>query len=99
MVRTSLYLLAAAVIWLAEGFLFSRFLAFSTWQTVLLFVFYVALMCAALYALVALARSSGERPDGLAAWRALSLAPMVTFIVGSFVSLPLVLFVLVLGKL
>jgi hypothetical protein len=99
MIRASLYLGASGLIWFAEGFLFSRFLAFSPWQTAILGLFYLALFAASLWALRDFVRRQEVLPDGMATWRALSLAPMLTTILGSFVSLPVVLFVLALGKL
>ena len=99
MARAILYVGASALIWLAEGFLFSRFLDFSPWQTVLLGVVYLVLMGVALRALQRTWRQRSELSGELAAWRILSLAPMVTVIVGSFISLPIVLAVLALGKI
>jgi hypothetical protein len=87
------------VVWFAEGYIFSRMLAFSLAQTVLLAVVYIALAAAAVYSL---ARPSGEANAsmaGLSRWRTLSAAPMVVAIVGSFVSLPLLLLIAVVGKL
>jgi hypothetical protein len=97
-IRASLYLGVSALIWFAEGFIFSRFLAFSVWQTGILALFYMALFGAALRALRNFTLKEASKPDGMAAWRVLSLAPMLTTILGSFVSLPVVLFVLALGK-
>jgi hypothetical protein len=99
MVRATLYVVASACIWLAEGFMFSRFLAFSLWQTTLLGVIYVTLLAASLLALRRAWHRQAELSSELAAWRLLSLAPMVTTILGSFVSLPIVLVVLALGKI
>src|SRR5947209_3627831 len=99
MVRATLYVGASALIWLAEGFMFSRFLDFSAWQTALLGAVYVALLGVALTALRRSWRQRTELSGDLAAWRMLALAPMVTVILGSFVSLPIVLVVLVVGKI
>jgi hypothetical protein len=99
MFRASLYVGASALIWFAEGFLFSRFLGFSIWQTATLGLFYVALFAASLWALRDVVRQGYESNGSVTAWRMLSLAPMVTVIIGSFVSLPVVLLVLALGKL
>jgi hypothetical protein len=99
MIRASLYVGTSALIWFAEGFLFSRFLAFSPWQTALLGLFYVALFAASLWAFRNFTRRQADLDSGITAWRALSLAPTLTTILGSFVSLPVVLFVLALGKL
>ena len=99
MVRASLYVGASALIWLAEGFMFSRFLAFSAWQTALLGMVYLVLLGAALRALQRTWRQRSELSGELAAWRMWSLAPMVTVILGSFLSLPIVLAVLALGKI
>jgi hypothetical protein len=99
MIRATLYVGASALIWLAEGLMFSRFLAFSVWQTTLLGLVYLALLGLSLSALQNAWRRQSELSGDLAAWRLLALAPMVTTILGSFVSLPIVLFVLALGKL
>ncbi|HEY8686926.1 MAG TPA: hypothetical protein VIO57_15085 [Chloroflexota bacterium] len=99
MVRASMYVGASALIWLVEGFMFSRFLAFSAWQTGLLGFVYLGLLGLSLFALQKTWRRKSELGDDLAAWRLLSLAPMVTTILGSFVSLPIVLLVLALGKI
>src|SRR5207245_2837914 len=96
--RATVYVGASALVWLAEGFMFSRFLAFSAWQTALLGVVYVVFLGVALWALRKTWRQRSELSGDLAAWRTLSLAPMVTTILGSFVSLPIVLIVLALGK-
>ena len=78
--------------------MFSRFLTFSAWQTALLGVVYVALLGVALWALRKTWRQRSELSADLATWRLLSLAPMVTTILGSFISLPIVLIVVALGK-
>jgi Trk-type K+ transport system membrane component len=98
MVRATLYVGASALIWLAEGFMFSRFLAFSLWQTALLGVVYLALLGVSCLAILRAWRRQLEISSDLSAWKLLSLAPMVTTILGSFVSLPIVLAVLALGK-
>ena len=79
--------------------MFSRFLAFSAWQTGILALFYTALFGAALRALRNFTRHESAKLNGIAPWRVLSLAPMLTVILGSFISLPVVLFVLALGKM
>lgn len=99
MVRATLYVGVSAVIWLVEGFMFSRFLAFSPWQTALLGLVYIVLFGAALWTLRSTWQRRSELSGDLASWRVLSLAPMVTTILGSFVSLPIVLVVLALGKI
>ncbi len=98
MIRATLYLLAAGAIWLTEGFLFSRLLSFSPLQVVVLAAMYVVLFCLAVLLLV---RFAGRyRPDQseLSPWRYLSLAPMLVVVLGSFVSLPLLLVIALLGK-
>lgn len=97
MVRAVLYLLASGAIWLAEGFLFSRFLGFSAWQTVLMTLVYLALFSAAATWLLRLYAT--DSMDELPVWRHLSLAPMLVVILGSFASLPIVLLILAAGKL
>ncbi len=99
MIRTSIYIGASVLIWFAEGFLFSRFLAFSVAQTALLGVFYCVLLGAAIVGTRAMLRAPSHTAVEISQWRALSVAPMATTIVGSFLSLPLVLLVLALSKL
>jgi hypothetical protein len=91
------YVLVAGVVWFAEGFLFSRFFSFSVWQTALAAVFYLAVFIAAVMTLARRARGEYNVAD-VARWRLLSLAPMLVVILGSFVSLPVMLLVLALGK-
>lgn len=96
MIRAWLYVVAAGIVWFVEGFLFSRFLQMSAVQTVVLFVLYAGLFSAAVWALMRSMRDQG--PGEGALWRQLALAPMAVAIVGSFLSLPLVLLVAILGK-
>jgi hypothetical protein len=98
MIRAALYLTAAAFVWFAEGFLFGWYLDFSLLQWSVLAVFYTALFAIAVRWLVRALRSQAVTGGEFPSWRLLSLAPMVTAVVGSFVSLPVVLAVLVLGK-
>jgi hypothetical protein len=98
MIRAVFYLTASAAVWLAEGFLFSYFLAFQPWQVVLMAAIYVVLLGVAVLLLrrqMATYREAGD----MAVWRYLSLAPMILLIVGSFASLPLLLLISGLGKL
>jgi hypothetical protein len=98
MLRAYLYLGVAGLIWLIEGFLFSYYLGFHVWQVGLLAAMYVGLYAVAVrYFVRSLKGYSGQ--GELAPWRAVSLAPMVAVILGSFVSLPLLLVVAALGKL
>lgn len=99
MIRATLYLVVAGIVWLVEGFLFSYFLRFAPWQTVIMAIIYVALFLIAARYLVTLARRNRDSEAQLAYWRYLSLAPMVTVVVGSFASLPLLLAILALGHL
>ncbi len=99
MIRAYLYLLVAGIIWMVEGFLFSYYLGFAVWQTVLIGLLYLSL-----FGLVVryLFRSLDTRPgngDEMSTWRLVSLAPMLVVIVGSFASLPLVIAVAALGKI
>jgi hypothetical protein len=98
-IRAYFYVTLSAVIWFAEGFLLSRFLAFSIPQTVLLAAFYTAALAVAVVGLRRAMAKERQTVEGLSHWRAMSVAPMATTIVGSFLSLPLVLVVLALGKL
>jgi uncharacterized membrane protein YhaH (DUF805 family) len=98
MFRAAVYLGAAGIVRLAEGFLFSRFFGFSAGQTVAAAIFYVALYGVAISLLVRALRSGDETGD-LARWRCLSLAPMVVVVLGSFVSLPVMLVILAVGRI
>jgi hypothetical protein len=97
MFRAYLYLAAAGVIWLIEGFLFSYYLGFAAWQVALLAIVYLALYTLALRVFVRSLRNYGGEGE-LSPWRAVSLAPMIVVVVGSFVSIPLVIAVAALGK-
>jgi hypothetical protein len=97
-IRAGIYVLAAGVIWLAEGVLFSRLLGFSHVQVALVAVLYVALFGIAVLQLV---RSAGRQPTGagqLSPWRYISVAPMLVVVLGSFVSLPILLLIALIGK-
>jgi hypothetical protein len=98
LLRAYIYLAAAGVIWLIEGFLFSHYLAFAPWQTALLALIYLGLYAVALHFFLASLRNHADTGD-LSPWRAVSLAPMLVVLLGSFASLPLILLVAILGKL
>lgn len=99
MIRAYLYLFASGIIWLAEGFLFSRYLFLAPWQTGLLAVIYIALFAVAVNSLLRALRSHPPASPGVQQWRWLALAPVAVVIVGSFLSLPLILLVVALGKI
>ena len=83
---------------MAEGFLFSRLLSFSRWQVALMAGMYVILFIAALLLLRRFVdRHTGPERD-LALWRILSLAPMLVVVIGSFVSLPVLLLIAAVGR-
>jgi hypothetical protein len=97
MIRATAYLLVAGAIWFVEGFLFSRFLDFSTPQVVGMAIGYAALYACALWALLHSAGPPGSDRD-VAQWRYVSLAPMLTVVLGSFASLPIMIVIALLGK-
>ena len=99
MVRGIFYLIASGIVWMVEGFIFSRFLQFSAWQTALMALLYACLFAAAAAWLFRLASAAPPSESSLPVWRYISVAPMLTAIVGSFVSLPLVLLIIALGKM
>lgn len=99
MLRAYFYLIASGVIWLVEGFLFSYYLGLVLWQSALLLVIYLALLGVALRATVRTLRDHPETPEGVSPWRLLAFAPAAVAIVGSFISLPLILIVVALGRL
>jgi hypothetical protein len=96
-IRAGFYLSAAAIVWLTEGFIFSRFLDFDARQVTLMAVVYVGLFASAILFLI---RTSARDGVGqrLPRWRMLSAAPMISLILGSFVSLPVLLVVASLGR-
>ncbi len=99
LIRAWFYVGASAVVWFVEGFLFSYFLRFSAWQTVLMAVFYVLLFSVGARYFVRGLSGLGSSTEDMAAWRLVSLMPMLVVILGSFVSLPILLLVVVAGKL
>lgn len=98
MIRALAYLTASGVMWLAEGFLFSRFLRFSPWQTALMVAMYLGLFAAAAVALTRALRTEGNKASVDMAWRLLAAAPMLVVVAGSFISLPLLMTILLLGR-
>lgn len=97
-IRAAAYLIASGVVWVIEGFLFSRLLVFSASQVALTIAIYLGLFVAAALLLIRFVRRFRDDTGDLPRWRLLSLAPMLVAIVGSFVSLPLLLLVVALGK-
>ncbi|MGH2447202.1 MAG: hypothetical protein ACRDFS_01150 [Chloroflexota bacterium] len=95
MIRAVGYLLASAVVWFAEGYVFSTFLHFSLAQNVTLAIIYAVLFAVAVWLLL---RFAVAQDENLASWRYLSLAPMLVAIVGSFVSILLVVLVAASGS-
>ena len=98
MTRAIVYLVISGAIWLVEAFLFSRLLHFGPAEVVLVAVMYMALFSLAAVAFVRYAGNSGTREGDLARWRLLAAAPMVVVIIGSFVSLPLLVLVAVINS-
>jgi hypothetical protein len=95
--RAYLYLLVAGIVWCGEGLVFGNRLDLRVWQIVLLAVIYLGLYAAVVRVFLRSLRDhepGGEYP----AWRVVSLAPMLAAVVGSFISLPLLLAVVALGK-
>lgn len=86
------------MVWLAEGFIFSRFLQYSAWQTALMAVLYVALFLGAVKYFARFARKYTAPVEGISVWRLVSLAPMIAVILGSFISLPVLLLIAALGR-
>ena len=99
MIRAYFYLGASGVIWMIEGFLFSYYLGFHPWQVAVMAAIYVGLFVIAVRVLLKSLQSPDDVAPGTAAWRAVAVAPMLTVIIGSFASLPLILAVAALGKL
>ncbi|GAC1325815.1 MAG: hypothetical protein NVS2B16_14870 [Chloroflexota bacterium] len=98
MIRSVLYLVGACAMWVIEGFVFSRFLDFSVWQTALMVTVYVIFFGVAAWALLSRLRAYPGDVASLPLWRYASLAPMLAMVLGSFASLPVLLAISVLGK-
>lgn len=99
MLRAALYLGASGVVWLAEGIIFSQFLGFRTWQVILTIAIYAGLFGVAVETFRRTMSHPTDRPAGVSSWHFLALAPMAAVIVGSFVSLPIVMLILLLGQI
>lgn len=97
MFRATFYLLLAGSIWFVEGFLFSKFLGFTLLQTTGAAIFYVLVYVAVVRQLTLAFRRDDARGDA-ARWRYLSLAPMLTVVVGSFASLGVMLLIVMAGQ-
>lgn len=97
MTRAILYLFIAGLVWLVEGFLFSRLLHLGPAEIAVVVIMYAVLFSLAAGAFVRYAGSSGTDQGDLARWRMLASAPMVVVIIGSFLSLPLVVLVAVIN--
>ena len=98
MVRALFYLIVSALIWLGEGFLFSRLLGFTVLETALAAVVYLGLFAVAVFAFVRHTGRAGTANSDLPEWRLLSAAPMIVVIVGSFMSLPVLLAIYAIGS-
>jgi len=99
MFRAYFYLIVSGLIWLVEGFLFSYYLGLAIWQSALLLVIYLVFFAIALRATLRTLRAQPETPEGIATWRLLAFAPAAVAIFGSFISLPLILIVVAVGRL
>lgn len=100
--RAIIYLFAAGVIWFAEDAVFSRGLGFDLAQTAIVTVYFIALFALAVWFLLAMYRKqqAGEiRAGDLPVARILSMAPVLTLIVGSFAALPVFILVLIAGSI
>ena len=97
MIQATAYLLFAGLIWLIEGFLFSQFLGFGARQTAVAVGVYAVMFGIAFSTLIRAYRVA-EAAGDLSRWRYRSVAPMLVVVVGSFVSLPILLLIVVAGK-
>jgi hypothetical protein len=98
MIRAILYLAAAGAIWLAEGIVFAVMLRFVPWQVAAMVSVYAALFAGAVVYLARI-RKTSDGDTGPARWRYLSLAPMLAVTLGSFGALPIILLIVILGKI
>jgi hypothetical protein len=99
MSRAYFYVGMSGVVWLVECALFCHFLQLAPWQVVLLALLYTALFGLAVRTFLRSLRRAGRPPADMATWRVVSLAPMIVAVLGSFVSLPIIVLVVLLGKL
>ena len=77
--------------------LFSHFLGFAAWQVILLAIIYAGIFAIVVRVFIRSSRAQTES-NRIARWRAVSIAPMLVAVIGSFASLPLLLFVALLGN-
>lgn len=100
--RTGLYLLAAALIWFAEDYVFTRGLGFNAGQTAVVTVYFVGLFAAAMLfvqkTMQRLAQTRPGDPEDIPITRILAMAPVLTVILGSFAALPIIILVLLAGS-
>ena len=95
MIRSGVYLLASAVIWFAEGTVFSIFLGFTRVQIALMGAVYLALFAIGVRAIFVMSRQQFDLPR----WRILAMGPMLVLVIGSFISLPIMAFIALLGAI
>lgn len=95
MIRSGIYLLASAVVWFAEGTVFSIFLGFTHAQIVLMAAVYLALFATGVRAIFVMSHQQSDLPR----WRILAMGPMLVLVIGSFISLPIMAFIALLGTI
>lgn len=100
--RTGVYLVAAAAIWFAEDYVFTRGLGFDGVQTGIVTIYFVLLFATAIAFILRATRRMRNDPSSaqgeFSATRLLSMAPAMTVIIGSFAALPILILVLALGS-
>lgn len=102
--RTALYLLAAGIVWFAEDFVFSRGLRFNAAQTAVVTLYFLALFGSAVWLVLRTHRRLAGAvtlpgPEDFTVARLVSLAPVLTLVVGSFAALPVIILVLLAGSI
>ena len=99
--RTVTYLAAAGAIWFAEDVVFSRAFGFGVAQTAVVTLYFIALFAIAFWSVIRTYRRMEASPasDDLdfPIARIVSMAPVITVLLGSFAALPIFMFVLIAG--
>ena len=95
--------MAAAAIWFAEDYVFTRGLGFDGVQTGIVTLYFVLLFAAAIAFILRATRRMDNDPSSaqsdFSAARLISMAPAITVIIGSFAALPILILVLALGSI
>jgi hypothetical protein len=101
--RTIIYLAAAGAIWFAEDLVFSRAFGFNLLQTAVVTLYFIILFGLAVRFVLETYRSLEQNPQATESdfpiARVVSMAPIITVLLGSFAALPIFMLVLIVGAL